>query len=65
MLQPPVSPKIGVSQLGFFETKTLMMKKKPKLKSGNSKDKKKGFERISKTGNQKTEKILMKKTFAI
>ena len=42
-----------------------MLNKKHNLKSRKSKDKKKGFERKSKTGNQTTEKILMKKNFAI
>ena len=38
----------------FFvlKPKTIMLNKKHNLKSGNDKDKEKGFERKSKTGNQ-------------
>ena len=42
-----------------------MLNKKHNSKSGNSKDKKKGFERKNKTENQTKEKILMKKKCAI
>ena len=42
-----------------------MLNKKHNLKSGNSKDTKKGFERKNKTGNHKKEKILIKITIAI
>ena len=41
----------------FFETKNIDVEQKHNLKSGESKDKKKGLERKSKTGNQKKEKI--------
>ena len=38
-----------------------MLNKKHKLKSAKSKDKKKGLERKSKTGNQKKEKMFQEK----
>ena len=41
----------------FFETKTIDIEQKHNLKSGTSKDKKKGRERKNKTGNQKGENI--------
>ena len=41
----PFSPKIVVFQLGFFETKNIDVEQNNNLKSGNSEDKKKGFER--------------------
>ena len=53
MLQPPFWPKIGVFELGFFETKTMMLNNKHNSKSGRKKDKKKRFQRENKTGNQK------------
>ena len=40
----------------FLKPKTLMLNKKHNLKSAKSKDKKKGLERKSKTGNQKKNK---------
>ena len=43
----------------------MMLNKKHNLKSGNNKDKKKGFERENKTGNQKKKKRLMKEKFVI
>ena len=63
-MQPPFSPKIVVFQLGFFETKNIDVEQKHNLKSGNSKDKKKGFE-TKKTENKKREKRLMKKNVAM
>ena len=63
-MQPPFSPKIVVFQLGFFETKNIDVEQKHNLKSGNSKDKKKGFE-TKKDRKPKKEKRLMKKNVAI
>ena len=40
----PLLPKIGVFQLGFFETKNIDVEQKHNLKPGKSKDKKQGFE---------------------
>ena len=49
----------------FFETKNNDVEEKHNLKSAKkSKDKKKGFQREKKTGNQKRE-ILMKENFVI
>ena len=42
-----------------------MLNKKHNLKSGKNKDKKKGFERETKTGNPPKEKALMKINFVI
>ena len=42
-----------------------MLNKKHNLKSGKSKDKKKGLERKSKTRNQKKEKIFQENKIAI
>ena len=56
-MQPPFCPKIGVFQLVFFETKNNDVEQKHNLKSAKNKDKKKGFQREKKTGNQKREKI--------
>ena len=53
---PHFWPKIGVFQLGFFETQNSHVEQKHRLKSGKGKDKKKGFERKNKTGNQKKRK---------
>ena len=64
MLQLPFWPKIGVFQLVFFETKTLMLNKKHNWIPGKNKDKKKGFERENKTGDQKETQDWWK-TFAI
>ena len=61
---PPFHQKLLFFNLGLLKPKTLMLNNKHSLKSGNSKDKEKGFETKNKTGNKK-EKILMKKHFAI
>ena len=60
LLQPPFSPRYMFFQLGFFKPKTIVLNKKHNLKSGNSQDKKKGFETKNKTGPpplKKREKI--------
>ena len=59
VLQPPFDQKLVFFNLVFWNQNHLCLTKKHKLKSGKSKDKRKGFERKKKTGNQK--KGLMKK----
>ena len=56
MLQPPFWPKISVLLSCLFWNQKLL-NKKHNLKSGNSQDKTKGFERKSKTGTKKRENI--------
>ena len=49
----------------FFETKNIDVEQKHNLNSRKSKEKKKGFQRENKTGNQKQEKRFQEKTVAI
>ena len=60
-MHPAFSPKNVVFQLGFLKPKTLMLNKKHNLKSGNSKGKKKGFERKTRQENPPKERIFMKR----
>ena len=64
LLQPPFWPKIGVFQLGFFETKNIDVEQKHNLKSGESKDKK-NISKRKQDRKPKNEKILMNKNVAI
>ena len=50
---PPLDQEVVCSNLCFLKPRTLMLNKKHNLKSGKSKDKKKGFQRENKTENQK------------
>ena len=61
MLQPPFHQTIVFLKFFVLKPKTFMLNKKHNLKSGKNRDKEKGFERKSKTGNHKKEKRLMKK----
>ena len=58
---PPFDQKCVFFNLVFLKPKTLMLNKKHNLKSEKCKDKKKGFQRKSKTGNQKKRNYFRKK----
>ena len=65
LLQPPFWPKIGVFQLGFFETKNNDVEQKHNLKSAKNKDKTKRDFKEKRRQETKKEKRLMKENFVI
>ena len=54
---PPCDQKLVFLNLGFLKPKTMMLNKNITLNQQKNEDKKKGFQREKKTGNQKRENI--------
>ena len=61
---PPFDQNLAFFNLGFLKPKTMMLNKNITVNQQKNKDKKKGFQREKKTGNQKRQK-LMKENFVI